>query len=87
VNRDVAALRAELKRQGLIVRLARNGHYKVTLPDGRFVVTMPSTPSDGRALANSRADIRRRLREMRYQLATPSGDLSVRSIPPTEGKQ
>lgn len=83
-NRDVATLRAELKADGLSTRLAR-GHWIVELPDGRFVWTIPSTPSDPRALLNCRTLIRRRLRELRYQPSARPGGRSKRSISSTEG--
>lgn len=63
VNQDVERLKAELKAQGLTVRPGGK-HWRVELPDGRFVWTLPNTPSCPRALANARTRIRRRLREL-----------------------
>lgn len=63
MNRDVQAFIAELERRGLQVRLARSGHYHVRTRSGQYVTTLPATPSDGRALKNARADIRRRLKK------------------------
>jgi hypothetical protein len=65
-RRDAARFRAELERGGLTVRIARNGHWRVELPDGRFVGTVPNSPSDFRAVANCRSHIRRRLAELRW---------------------
>jgi predicted RNA binding protein YcfA (HicA-like mRNA interferase family) len=59
VNKEVQQLIRRLKDQGFVVRVARNGHYRVTAPDGRQV-TVPSSPSGGnRSLANARAGLRR----------------------------
>jgi hypothetical protein len=62
---DVARFRAELERNGLHMRIVRNGHWRVELSDGRFVGTVPSSPSDPRSMANCRSHIRRRLAELR----------------------
>lgn len=65
-RRDAARYRAELERNGLTVRIAKSGHYRVELPDGRFVGTLPHSPSDWRSVANGRSHIRRRLVELRH---------------------
>lgn len=66
VARDVRRFVAELEHQGLTAQLAKSGHYKVTTADGRFVMTVPNSPSDWRALKNARTCMRRRLAEMRH---------------------
>lgn len=68
MNRDVQQFIAELERSGLRVRLARSGHYHVLTRSGRFLASMSATPSDGRSLKNTRADIRRRLKKTARQL-------------------
>ena len=44
-----------------INRAKRKAHYLIKLSNGRIVV-VSSTPSDGRALANFKADLRREAR-------------------------
>lgn len=39
-------------------------HLRVTTSDGRFVATLPHSPSDWRSLRNSRAWIARRVHEI-----------------------
>ena len=48
---------------GCEVELTRNGHLKIMLPTGRFVIA-PSTPSDHRAYRNALAKVRRELRKV-----------------------
>lgn len=54
--RDLAR---RLRREGWRVLLTKRGHYKARPPDGGPFVVFSSTPSDGRAMKNTLADIRR----------------------------
>lgn len=53
MNKDIEQLMRRLRRQGFKVRRAKSGHYRVTGRHGA-PVTVPSTPSDCRSLANTR---------------------------------
>jgi hypothetical protein len=58
-RKDVRQLLARLRRQGFTWRVGGSGHYRVKAPGGD-TVTVASTPSrGGRALANTRAALRR----------------------------
>lgn len=58
MNKEVRKLTKELERQGFEVRRAKSNHLKV-YKDGRYIATMPSTPSDQRSLKNATALLRR----------------------------
>ncbi|AKF14347.1 hypothetical protein SEA_VINCENZO_85 [Mycobacterium phage Vincenzo] len=55
---DVKALVDAIRAVGGDVQHSRNQHLRVYV-DGKLVTTMPSTPSDHRALKNTIADLRR----------------------------
>lgn len=56
-NKDMQALLDKVREQGFRVRLCGSGHYVVA--GRRGVVSVSKTPSSGRALANTRAALRR----------------------------
>jgi transcriptional/translational regulatory protein YebC/TACO1 len=59
MNKDVQQLLKRCRRQGFAVRFGGTGHYRVTSPSGH-TVTVPATPRSGRrAIANTRAALRR----------------------------
>lgn len=56
-SKDFRQLLDKVRGQGFTVRLCGSGHWVVT--SRRGVVSVSSTPSGGRALANTRAALRR----------------------------
>lgn len=56
-GKDLRQLLAKVRKQGFRVRLCGSGHYVVA--GRRGVVSVSATPSSGRALANTRAALRR----------------------------
>jgi hypothetical protein len=58
---DFSAYCRELIAAGLVIERRRTGHLRVTLPDGKFVGTVPTSPSDPHWLQNNRAYLRKRL--------------------------
>lgn len=61
MKRDVESIVDRLSQDyGCTVRVTKAGHWRVTRP-GYQSVTMARTPSDKRALANMKGDIRRYL--------------------------
>jgi hypothetical protein len=54
------ALRRRARQRGLRVEQTAGGHYRISRPDGRFVITA-ATPSAPTTLANAIARIRREL--------------------------
>lgn len=56
-SKDIRDLLDKVREQGFTVRLAGSGHYVVSGRRGR--VSVPSTPSGGRTVANTRAALRR----------------------------
>ena len=66
---SVATFRKALTGAGLLVDPGNRNHLRVTTLTGTFVGTVPSSPSDGRALRNCRAWLARRVGEMRDQYA------------------
>lgn len=62
INKDVKAIVARLERDyGCTVRTGSFGHYIVTRPGYPRLINISRSPSDGRALKNIRADVRRYL--------------------------
>ena len=60
-NKDYKQMMRRLRKLGATIEIGSN-HCKVTHPDTPGVtVTIPSTPSDWRALLNSKAAIKRHL--------------------------
>lgn len=57
MSKDFRQLLDKVRAQGFTVRLCGSGHWVVT--SRRGVVSVSSTPSGGRALANTRAALRR----------------------------
>lgn len=57
-SKDFRQLLDKVRAQGFDVRLGGSGHYIVTSPDGG-VTSVSRTPGGGRALANTRARLRR----------------------------
>lgn len=61
LKRDVQSMVNRLVRDhGCTARLTTSGHWRITGP-GRSSISMARTPSDQRALANARADVKRHL--------------------------
>jgi len=60
---SVSVMRAALEAIGLTVRPG-GVHLKVTTASGRYVGTVPLTPSDWRSLMNSRSLIARNITEI-----------------------
>jgi hypothetical protein len=61
LKRDVETIVDKLcADHGCSAKLTKNGHWRVRRP-GHQPVTMSRTPSDQRALANIRSDVRRYL--------------------------
>lgn len=58
-TQDMKRLRQALVAQGFTVERARNGHWKVTTPDGRARVQMAHSPSDYRSIRNTVAQLKR----------------------------
>lgn len=58
MNKDMKQLCRSLRKQGWTVERTSKGHYRAITPAGRKIV-MPSTPSDGRSVLNTRALLRR----------------------------
>ncbi|MDQ0831950.1 hypothetical protein QF032_003794 [Streptomyces achromogenes] len=56
-SKDMGALLDKVREQGFRVRLCGSGHYVVA--GRRGVVSVSKTPSGGRAVANTRAALRR----------------------------
>jgi hypothetical protein len=59
-SQDMRRFVRELERGGWLIENGR--HIKATPPWGGKAIIMPKTPSDHRALANSKASIRRAVR-------------------------
>ncbi len=52
----------KLRKAGVAIEITGGGHYQATHPDTPGVkVTFPSTPSDSRAMRNTKACIKREL--------------------------
>lgn len=60
-SRDARAIAKWALRAGCKVRLTRSNHYKVTF-EGRLIAAIPPTPSDHRSVLNTRAQIKRGIR-------------------------
>lgn len=58
MKKEVRQLVREMIARGWEFSLRSNNHVKLQHPCGAFIITS-STPSDGRALLNARADIKR----------------------------
>jgi len=58
-KQDMKCLRAALTAQGFTVEQARNGHWRVTTPDGTARMQMASTPSDRRGILNTISRLKR----------------------------
>lgn len=56
-GKDLRKLLDEVRGQGFTVRLAGSGHYVVS--GRRGVVSVSKTPSGGRAVANTKAALKR----------------------------
>jgi hypothetical protein len=56
-GKDIRDLLAKVREQGFTVRSTGSGHFLVT--GRRGVVSVSSTPGGGRAVANTRAALRR----------------------------
>lgn len=56
-GKDIRALLDKVREQGFTVRATGSGHFLVT--GRRGVVSVSSTPGGGRAVANTRAALRR----------------------------
>ena len=55
---DYRRLFKKLRKAGFTIGKTSKGHYKVTSPDGKALIT-PGTASDHRSLMNFKADLRR----------------------------
>lgn len=58
-KKELKELLGEAEKQGWRVELRKGGHYKLYAPDGKHIVTVGSTPSGRRGLANTVAMMRR----------------------------
>lgn len=58
-NKDVARIVAELRRQGWQVTKTRHNHWKAVSPHGKGTCFFSSTPGEGRAIQNTRAQLKR----------------------------
>lgn len=58
MHKDIRKLTKKLRKQGWQIEEARK-HIKCWAPDGETMVTIPSTPSDHRAIKNAKAQLRR----------------------------
>lgn len=62
-EKQIEQEKKRLERQGYIVRIGGNGHYKVykRLPNGKLIYmsTMPKTSKKSRSLKNAQAHLRR----------------------------
>ncbi len=56
---DMKALREALEAQGFTVERARNGHWRVTAPNGRARMQMAYSPSDHRGILNTVSRLKR----------------------------
>ena len=56
---DYRKLLRELERQGFTWRKTGTNHYFVAGPDGKWITTLPSTPSEYRGFKNAIAILRR----------------------------
>ena len=75
-DKDIDRLIIELVRQGWTY--SRGRHGKLRPPDGQFVVTVPCTPSDHRALLNLKRDIRQASGSDRPDRSRISREVGVR---------
>lgn len=57
-NRDINRLARELVDEGWTAQ-RRKSHWQLVPPSGGKPLTVPNTPSDGRAILNFKADIKR----------------------------
>jgi hypothetical protein len=77
--KELRDLMSTARSMGLVVEERRNGnHYKVYTEDGRFVLSLPSTPGKGgrgRWAKNLEAHLRRRANEL--QGAQSCGSTSI----------
>jgi hypothetical protein len=58
-RRDVDILLEKAWEQGCDIRIAGNGHFKIYMPNGEDLISMPATPSGYRTLRNKRGQLRR----------------------------
>jgi predicted RNA binding protein YcfA (HicA-like mRNA interferase family) len=58
MKHDLKQLLRQAEARGWSLQLTNGGHWRLRHPSGAVVVTS-SSPSDGRALANLRAQLRR----------------------------
>lgn len=58
MNKDLKKLIQVLRAQGFDVAVTKRGHHTVS-KDGRYVTTLPGTPSDWRSLKNAIAKAKR----------------------------
>lgn len=62
VSREVRDLLQELQAEGWQARFTPGGHVQLRHRDVPQLIVMPRTPSDHRAVANTRSDIRKAVR-------------------------
>lgn len=61
-RRDVEELLVQAEAKGCRVKGGHKGrHFQILLPDGLTIVTLAGSPSDRRAVPNTRAKLERRL--------------------------
>jgi len=58
-TQDMKRLREALAAQGFEVERARNGHWRVTTPDGMARMQIANTPSDWRGIRNTVSRLKR----------------------------
>lgn len=59
MNKDLAKLLDDLRKQGAEIERGGGGHYKIKCPGGGIVVASSTNPR-GRGLANMKARLRQR---------------------------
>lgn len=58
-KKEMTSIIRQLEQQGWTVTKARrNGHWQAKSPDGKGMAYFPSTPSDWRSVANTKARLR-----------------------------
>lgn len=58
MSREIDSLVKELRKQGWTCTKTKRSHWRLASPTGGLTFC-PSTPSDHRSIANTRADVRR----------------------------
>lgn len=59
MDKDTRKVLDEAERQGFTVRITKNGHGRVSSPDGEPITTFSGSASDRRSFANGLATLKR----------------------------